>query len=92
MKTSTALWVCIVLLLAIVVLSPGCTTMQTACDPVEVKVPILVPCIKNVPPSLLLEPVPENPTDFDKIKVLSIRYLQQEQHINELVAIISGCL
>jgi hypothetical protein len=77
------------LIIPLCLVSTACTTVPK--EPVIVQIPVAVSCVKESPIRPTLEPLPEKATDFDKVRVLSIRYLQQTQYINVLEAIVKGC-
>ena len=63
------------------------------CEPVEIKIPIPVSCVNEIPdkPDSMMGQLPDNATDFDKIQALTIDYLSQQQYIHSLEAVIEGC-
>jgi len=70
----------------------GCSTVPQ-CKPIEVQVPVRVPCVQAMPvkPAYEIDRLDTKSTDFDKVQALSIDYLTQKQYINALEAVIEGC-
>ena len=70
----------------------GCASAPP-CEPAEIKIPIPVPCVNEIPnkPDSMMGQLPESATDFDKIQALTIDYLSQQQYIHSLEAVIEGC-
>ncbi len=60
--------------------------------PVTVYVPVVKSCVTERPGKLIFESLSDNATDFEKVQELTIRYVRQKQHINDLEAVIEGCL
>ena len=70
----------------------ACSTVPQ-CQPIEVQVPVRVPCIQKIPvkPAYEIDRLDTKSTDFDKIQALAVDYVRQKQYINELEAVIEGC-
>ena len=81
------------LLIVCLVLLTSCASTKP-CEPVYVNKVVTVPCIKAVPeaPKLTSIRLPDNATLAEQIQAISIDVLLLQQHNNELMAVIKGCL
>ena len=70
----------------------GCASTPP-CDPIEVKIPVPVSCVTDVPlkPESQMAQLADTATDFEKIQALTIDFVTQKQYVNELEAVIKGC-
>lgn len=71
----------------------SCATTKR-CDPIEIKVPVYYSCVSKVPdvPQYTVNSLTEESSDFDKIKAITVDYLEQRKYINELESIVNGCI
>ena len=78
--------------LALAAMLGGCTTAAPA--PVRVEVPVMVPCIAEVPPRPAYEfaKLPATATDGEIILALAQDWARGRLYEGELDAIIEGCL
>ena len=80
----------LVAILALVALA-GCASAPSA--PVRVKVPVIVPCIGEVPPRPVYEfdKLPATATDGEIILALARDWVRGRKYDGELAATIEGC-
>lgn len=79
------------LLISACLLLAGCTTAPAA--PVRVEVPVMVPCIGQVPPRPTYEfdKLPATATDGEIILALARDWLRGRPYEEALLAIVEGC-
>lgn len=75
----------------VAMLVTGCTTAPPA--PVRVEVPVMVPCLVEVPqrPAYEFDKLPSTAKDGDIILALARDWLRSRKYENELEAHLTGC-
>lgn len=75
----------------LVALLAGCTTVPSA--PIRVDVPLMVPCLGEVPvrPAYEFEQLAPSATDGEIILALARDWMRGRKYEAELIAVISGC-
>lgn len=74
----------------------ACTNVEKVAVPVEVQVPVVVPCIKaeELPatPNFATQNITGAEPDCELVDTLLIERLQYQQYAKELNAILAGCI
>lgn len=71
----------------------ACATPEVRYEPVEVRVPVVVPCAVEAPPepAWALDQVPAGADEFQIAKALRAERPQRKQYVAELKAAMLGC-
>lgn len=91
MSTAGKFWVgYLLLLIAVVWLLAGCSSVPVT---TEVKIPVRVECVKEVPvrPSYETESLPKEASDGQKVLALVRDWVRSRKYEGSLEAVVEGC-